>query len=96
VYLVRGMAVSLPFLACLADERPEAIAAPRQAASVPVPTQVKERRGPRRWITPKAERPPRMTDAYVRRALAKTRCRSRGRDRIKYEMAMKRIARGGA
>jgi hypothetical protein len=72
VYLVRGMAVSLPFLACLADEHPEAIAVPPAPATPKSP----ERRGPRRR-TPKAERPP--TPACI------------GRD-----MAMKRMARGGA
>jgi hypothetical protein len=64
VYWKFGAPITLAFLARIADQHPEAVEPP----SAPATANVKERRGPHRW-TAKAERTPRLTDAYIRRAL---------------------------
>ena len=89
VYTVREMAVSLPFLPCLADEHPEVTTdAPPPAPPAPA---VKERRGPNhRW----SERPQKLTDALIRKTLGKP--KPPRPDEHRYQQTMKRIARGGA
>ena len=64
VYWKFGAPITLAFLACIADQHPEAVEPP----PAPATANVKERRGPHRW-TAKAERTPRLTHAYIRRAL---------------------------
>jgi hypothetical protein len=61
VYWKFGAPITLAFLACIADQHPEAVEPP----PAPATANVKERRGPHRW-TAKAERTPRLTDAYIR------------------------------
>jgi hypothetical protein len=86
IYTVGDVRVSLPFIPSLADDHPEIT-----DGAPPPPTPPKERRGRFKW-----ERPPRLTDAYIRPALGKDpKQAAKVMGRVKFESTMRRIMRGG-
>lgn len=85
-YTVGDVCVSLAFIPSLADQRPEVT-----AAAPPTPPPPKQRRGRHKW-----ERPPRMTDKFIRRALGRDpKQAAKVLDRAKLTATMRRIMRGG-
>ena len=95
IYLLQGTSVSLPFIAAIADQHPEAIEATPPTLDAPYHA-LKERCGPRHQATPKSERAPRMTVKFIRRTLGKDPKQAAAmQDRIKYERTMRRVMRTG-